>query len=349
MKMNILITCAGRRNYLIHYFQEILCGNGVVIAVGNQADATSLQVADLGIVVPKIHSPDYIDIILQIVQEHDIRAIISLNDHELPVLAFHKMELEQWGARLLLSDKEIVEICYDKWKTHLFFNSCGLNCPNSYLNLETAYRALKDGHMRYPIVLKPRWGSAAWGVNIVYDDTEFNHAYALLRIKIQKSNISTRYRQEPGAGIVFQQFIEGDEYGIDILNDFTGNHYASFARRKLSLRAGETDQGETVIDPGITELGATLGKAIGHLGIMDCDFILAGKNMYLLDLNPRFGGGYPFSHEAGINIPAIYLAWLHGESDVDKYNNYRANQRFSKYCALQKINMMHSNGIPIPK
>jgi carbamoyl-phosphate synthase large subunit len=39
----------------------------------------------------------------------------------------------------------------------------------------------------------------------------------------------------------------------------------------------------------------------------------ANGDYCVLELNPRFGGGYPFSYEAGANMPKAILNWLKGE------------------------------------
>ena len=70
---------------------------------------------------------------------------------------------------------------------------------------------------------------------------------------------------------------------------------------------------------------------------MDCDFFVSGDKIYYLEMNPRFGGGYPFSHESGINTPAIYISWLKGDTEIDKYNNFKAGLMFSKYDRLMPI------------
>jgi carbamoyl-phosphate synthase large subunit len=70
---------------------------------------------------------------------------------------------------------------------------------------------------------------------------------------------------------------------------------------------------------------------------MDCDLFLCDNGLYVLELNPRFGGGYPFSHEGGINTAAIYLEWLKGNKNIDHHNNYKAGISFAKCDRLIQI------------
>ena len=64
--MNILFTCAGRRNYLINYFKEALEGNGKVFVVDMQINAPSMIDADVAIQVPEIYDDNYIECIKNI-------------------------------------------------------------------------------------------------------------------------------------------------------------------------------------------------------------------------------------------------------------------------------------------
>ena len=87
MAINILFTCAGRRNYLINYFKEALKGEGLIIATDMSASAPAMVDADLAITVPGIYDDDYIEVLKTIVKTHQVSAIISLNDLELPIFS----------------------------------------------------------------------------------------------------------------------------------------------------------------------------------------------------------------------------------------------------------------------
>src|SRR5690606_31572647 len=205
-------------------------------------------------------------------------------------------------------------IAFDKWKTFNFFKEIGVDTPKTYITLSDAQNSLAKGELEFPLVIKPRWGSASIAIDIVENEEELQLAYQLQRLKIQKSILKDASSEDIEKSILIQEKINGDEYGIDILNDFEGKHYGSFIRKKMSMRSGETDKAISVINGKFSKIAKTIAEHTKHIGNMDCDFFVSNDKVYYLEMNPRFGGGYPFSHEAGINTPAIYLSWLNGEN-----------------------------------
>lgn len=337
MKVNILFTCAGRRNYLINYFKEALNGEGNILASDVQYNAPALIDADIPLLVPGIYDSNYISALKKIIKEYGVNAIISLNDLELPILTKHKPELEETGAKVLVSGLETIETTFDKWETFKFITGIGLKTPKTYLTLEAALEALGKNELQFPLVLKPRWGSASIGIEFPESVEELRLSYALQKIKLQKSILLNASQEDFERSIVIQEKIKGTEFGMDVLNDFKGNYYGTFLREKLSMRGGETDKAITVVDKRMENIGERIGSKLKHFGTMDCDLFLCADGLYVLELNPRFGGGYPFSHEGGINTAAIYLEWLRGGKNVDQFNNYKADISFSKCDRLIKI------------
>ncbi len=336
--MNILFTCAGRRNYLINYFKEALAGRGKVLASDMQDSAPAMIDADESFVVPVIYEPDYLESIKKIIVEKKVNAVISLNDLELPILSAGKEDIERLGAKVIVSDERVINVAFDKWETARFVESIGLRSPKTYINLSDAKKALADGELQFPLVIKPRWGSASIGIEFPEDMEELELSYKLLEIRLSRSILAEASKEDLSRSIMIQEKINGDEYGIDVLNDFNGSYVGTFARKKLSMRSGETDKAVTVIDPGIEAIGKKIGQQLKHIGNLDCDIFEENGAFYVLELNPRFGGGYPFSHEAGINTAAIYINWLDGIDDITAYNNYAADLMFSKCDRLIKVN-----------
>ena len=341
MKQNILFTCAGRRNYLINYFKEALKGNGIVIAVDQDLLAPALCDADIAIQVPDIYDDNYISSLKEISKIYEVTAIISLNDLELPILAKNKSILEQEGVKVIVSNESVIDIGFDKLKTYHFIKDLGLNTPKTYISIDSALHAIGNAELTFPLVLKPRWGSASIGIEFVETIEELELSYRLQKIKIKNSILGQASNEDLEHSILIQEKLDGIEFGLDVVNDLDGEYFGTFARQKLSMRSGETDKAKSVIDSRINKLGEKLGKKLKHVGSMDCDAFLVKDTFYLLEINPRFGGGYPFSHEAGINLAAIYLEWLKGKKskELQKYNNYKKDIVYSKCDRLLKITL----------
>ena len=311
---NILFTCAGRRTYLLKYFKEQLGDEGRIIDADMQLSAPALSAADVKEQVPAVYAPDYIDRVLDICRRNDVAAIICLNDLELPILAANSGRFAAEGILPIVSPTEVIDICFDKYRTARYVESLGLNTPATYINLAEAKTAIADGRIAFPLVLKPRWGSGSIGIEFVNNLEELDEVYAMLLKKVKKSILATASTGEEY--ILIQQKIEGQEYGMDVMNDLTGRNRGVSVKKKLAMRAGETDKAQTVDNAEIRAIGKKLGENLHHIGNLDVDVFEKDGKYYVLELNPRFGGGFPFSYEAGVNFPKAIIEWLKG-NDID--------------------------------
>lgn len=338
--MNILFTCAGRRNYLINYFKEALNKEGKVLAADEQMLAPAMVDADIAIKLPSIYAENYVTEIIEVVKNHKVNAIISLNDLELPILSKNKDLIEKTGTKVIVSNDDVISIGFDKWKTYNFIKSLGLNTPNTFIRLDEAIAAIENGSLKFPLVLKPRWGSGSIGIDFPESIEELKLSYKLQKIKLKKTILNKISQEDQDFNILIQEKLNGKEYGMDIVNDFKGNFFGVFAKEKLGMRSGETDKAKSIIDERFEVLGKKISEGLKHIGNADSDVFVVGDKLYLLEINPRFGGGYPFSHEAGINLAAIYIEWLKGNKseDLKHFNNYKENITFSKCDRLIKIN-----------
>ena len=310
--MNILFTCAGRRTYLLKYFREQMGDKDKIIAADMQLTAPALSVADVKVMVPAVYDEHYVEALHQICEMHNVDVLISLNDLELPILAENKSSFENIGVNVLVSSSEVIDICFDKLKTADFITSIGLKSPKTYRNLESATQAILDGELKFPVVIKPRWGSASIGIEFVDNIDDLRIVYELIRRKTSKGMLG-EVSQLDDDFILIQEKITGKEYGLDIINDLEGNNVAVAVKQKLSMRAGETDKATTVDNPELHRIGEVIGRKLAHIGNLDCDILEMGGEYYILELNPRFGGGFPFSYEAGVNLPKAIINWIEGK------------------------------------
>lgn len=335
--MNVMLTCAGRRHYLVEFFREALGNQGKVFAGDATLEAPALQAADESFLLPPIKHSDYFDKLLDICQQKQVRLIIPLNDLELPYLARQRDRFLEIGTIPVVSSPEVIDLCFDKFATFQFLQNLGISAPKTYLSLDKVRDAIAQGEISFPLVVKPRWGSASIGIEYPEDDEELELAYRFVKKLLGKSFLAEVSSSDPERCILIQECLTGQEHGLDIINNLDGLYITTFVKRKLTMRAGETDRAVTVENAEIKQLGEKIGQNLGHIGNLDCDVMVGSKGLCVLELNPRFGGGYPFSQIAGANIPAALIAWANGEKAHESWLRVEGNIKSSKCDRLVAI------------
>ena len=275
---------------MVKYFKEVLGNDGKVYVCNSDDKSIAFKYADEKVISPLIYDENYIPFLLDYCRKNEIDIVISLFDIDLLMLARHKKEFEKIGTKVIVSDPEIVEVCNDKWKTYNFLQDNGFHAPLSFLNMQQVIDKIAAGELNYPIIVKPRYGCGSISVAIAYDEED-------LRYLTKKANedIANSYLKYESA-VTEEKVI---------------------VRKKLAMRSGETDIAQLVDEPIIKDSLLRLGKSTKHIANMDCDVFLVDGVPYVLEMNARFGGGYPFSHMGGCNLPKAIVDWVKGKK-VDK-------------------------------
>lgn len=310
--MNILLTSVGRRAYMVKYFKDALGREGKVYVSNSEPTSVAFKYADGSTISPLIYDERYIPFLLEYCQEKNIKILIPLFDIDLLVLAQNKTNFENIGTQVIVSPTNIIEICNDKWKTYQFLLKCRICTPKTYLRKEEVLNKIATKEMCYPIIIKPRFGCGSISVSIAYDEEDLNY---LTKKTIR--NIADSYLKYESAvtkdQVIYQECLRGEEYGADVINDLNGQLRNVIVRKKIAMRAGETDIACIVNEPEVTNMLKRLGKLTKHIANMDCDIFVVNGKPYVLELNARFGGGYPFSHMGGCNLPKAIVNWVRGE------------------------------------
>lgn len=315
--MNLLLTCAGRRNYIVDYFKAVLAPmGGRVYAANSTKDSTALIAADKGFILPGLIEPQYLDTLIATCKKYDVSAVIPLFDPELPVLAAAKERLAEEGIDAVVSSSGVVDVCNDKWKTAMFLQEHGFRVPRTSLCIDHALTEISAKSLRFPLIVKPRWAMGSIGVFEADNEEELRLFYRKITNIVDQSHILARQSNRE-ANVIIQEKIVGIEYGLDVVNNLNGEYIVTFVKRKLAMRYGETDGATVERNACLGAVGEALGSCLRHVANLDADLIVRGDDVYVLELNPRFGGHYPFSQLAGANVPAAIVAWLTGkEPDV---------------------------------
>lgn len=280
MIKNILITSAGRRVSLVKNFQDTLKSfneNGKVYTTDmNPSLSSACQVSDGFCKVPRVTDKDYIDVLKDYCLSNDISIIIPTIDTELHILASQKEVFEELGICVMVSSKHLCDIFYLKDSTEEFFISNNFDTPRSINNLETC---------QYPIFSKLNNSSCSIGAQIVYN---VETAKELL---LKDNNY------------IFQEFITGDEYTVDVFVNKQAEVISIVPRQRLEVRAGEVSKAKTVKNEQIIkEVKQLCEKLKGALGCITVQLFKTTDRIVFIEINPRFGGGYPLSFLSGANF-----------------------------------------------
>jgi carbamoyl-phosphate synthase large subunit len=312
--MNILLTSVGRRTYMVEYFKKALNDNGLVHA-SNSEHTYSLEQADKHVITPPIYNNGYIHFLIDYCKTNSINAVISLFDIDLPILSKNKFRFEEINVNLVVSDENAVILCNDKWKTHEFLISIGLKQPKTYISFDKLRNDINAGLINFPIIVKPRWGMGSIGIMQADSQEELDVFYKKLHRDIFKTYLKYESQQDAESCLLFQEKIIGTEFGLDILNDLKANYVTTVAKQKLAMRAGETDIAQIVDGRQFESVATLLARKLRHIANLDVDcFVTENNELFVLEMNCRFGGQYPFSHLAGVDFPKQIVKWLSGES-----------------------------------
>lgn len=313
--MNILILSAGTRNKIVQYFVKTLNGQGKVIATDMSDLAPAIYDADKFYIVPKMTDPTYLDVILKICKDEKISGVLSLIDPELSLLAMNKDKFNEIGTTVIGSSYDLCEMSLDKYQMYKWLSKHGYHCAKSYMDKEKFYEDINSENITYPVFVKPARGSASIAISKVYD----------------KETIELLFAHDEG--LMIQEFLNGQEIGADVYIDMISGEIVSiFTKKKLKMRAGETDKAVSFKDEKLFDLIKKFVSEAGYRGQIDIDIFEINGEYYISEVNPRFGGGYPHAYESGANHMSFIVNNLAGtinECAVGK--NYEVGTYMMKY------------------
>ncbi|MEG2349585.1 MAG: ATP-grasp domain-containing protein [Hungatella sp.] len=311
--MNLLLTSVGRRSYLVRYFKEVIGEGGVVCAANSSDLSPAFAAADRTVVTPLIYDDHYIPFLLDYCKKENIQVLLSLFDIDLPILSRHKAEFAAQGVQVIVSDPEVIDVCNDKLLMSIFLRERDFATPDCYLSVEEAKEAVEEGSLCYPVMIKPRWGMGSLAIYQADNEEELEVFYQKSKREIGRSYLKYESEADLEHAVLIQQRIGGQEYGLDVIQDLNRIYQTTIVKEKIAMRSGETDCARVVELPNLRELGAKIGLELGHIANLDMDIILSDGIPYIIDMNARFGGGYPYSHMAGVNLPRVILDWVRGQ------------------------------------
>ena len=312
--MNILILSAGTRNKIVQYFVKTLNGTGKVIATDMSNLAPAIYEADKYYIVPKMTAPEYLDVVLDICKKEEITGVLSLIDPELSLLAENREKFEAIGTTVIGSSYMLCEMSLDKFQMYSWLETHGYRCAKSYMDKDAFFADVDAGVITYPVFVKPARGSASISISKVYD----------------RETVELLFAHEDG--LMIQEFLDGQEIGADVYIDMVSHEVVSiFTKKKLKMRAGETDKAVSFQDEKLFALIERFVKDAGYNGQIDIDIFDVNSEYYISEVNPRFGGGYPHAFESGADHMKLIVNNLEGNANECVIGQYENGTYMMKY------------------
>ncbi len=312
--MNFLILAAGTRNKIVQYFKRTFEGIGNVIATDASLLGPAIYEADKYYIVPPITDDGYIDMIIDICKKEEINGLLSLIDPELSLLAANEEKFKSLGVTIIGSSYGLCEMALDKMQMYEWLKTHGYNCARSWINKDEFYKDLDAGKISFPVFVKPYRGSASINISKVED----------------KDTIELLFDHEDD--LMIQEFLNGQEIGADVYIDLISGEVVSiFTKKKLKMRAGETDKAVSFKDDKLFDLIERFALEAGYKGQIDIDIFEIDGHYYISEVNPRFGGGYPHAYEAGCDHMKLILNNLNGVVNKKNIGAYEEGICMMKY------------------
>lgn len=312
--MNILILSAGTRNKIVQYFKQAVGASGRVIATDMSELAPAVYEADKFYKVPRMTDEGYIDVIFDICKKENVNGILTLIDPELSLLAKHNDKFTELGVTVIGSSYELCERALDKMEMFKWLEAHGYNCAKSYTDKEQFYADVNAGLITYPVFVKPVKGSASIAISKVYDRETVELLFA------------------HNDNLMIQEFLDGQEIGADVYIDMISGEVVSiFTKKKIVMRAGETDKAVSFKEDRLFNLIDRFAKESGWSGQIDIDIFEVNGKYYISEVNPRFGGGYPHAYACGCNHMLLISNNLDGKANKKNIGAYDNGVYMMKY------------------
>lgn len=300
--MNVLITSASRKVWLVRAFQEALNGRGHVIAADLTRQAPSMHVADAAVLLPRSDAPTYLDVLEEVCLREQVALVVPTRDGDLPILAAARERFADSGVHLAVSAPDAIETCLDKLAFTRFCVAHGFPVPRPVDEPTPA---------DLPLFARPRRGQASTGASIV----------------------RTTEALAECTDHVLAEVIDAPEYTVDVFLDLNGRPISSVPRERTVVVAGESQVTTTVDDPELADRAASLCATIGLSGPVTVQAFRADDQLLFIEVNPRFGGACALSIRSGADSPRWLLDEVGGATLTPRLGEHRVGLTMLRYGA----------------
>lgn len=305
--MNNLMFCSvGRRGRLLRDVKETIGHTGLIIGTDNKSTAPALQMCDRQYVVPRITEPGYVDLLLDICRKNDVKAITTLIDPEIEILAANIDRFREIGVIPLCPAKQSAVYCFDKYELFRYCREKGIRTPLTFHDWDEFTAALGRGEISFPVFMKPVCGSGSVGAHKVH---------TLEQAEADWNSGEHDY--------IIQELMAGGDCDADVYVDTISHKaVAAFSKRKIETRIGGASKTISFKDPKLFAFIQQVCDAFKFNGPLDMDFFIKDGEYYLSEINPRFGGAYLHAYGAGVDFIQLIVNNINGIENPVNIGSY---------------------------
>ena len=311
---HVLVTSAGRRVQLVRFFQRALKNQSilgrVLVGEANPEWSAAAHIADAAIRMPPVSDSAYDRFLLGLVEREGVRLIVPTIDTELLRLSKLRGALLELQCNVSVSDVGLIEICRDKRRSDVWFREMGFSTPEIF----------NRDRLQFPCFVKPFDGSLSRG------------AKALLSPEMLSPELLSDDK------LLFMELLspaQYDEYTIDVYYSRLGELKCLVPRKRVEVRAGEISKGVALKGATYDYLHDRLRSVKGARGCLTFQFFASRTETrwVAIELNPRFGGGYPLSYAAGANYPEWLIQEYFLGREIPEYDEWIDRTAMARYDA----------------
>ncbi len=310
--MNILITSAGRRVSLVKAFQKELRSlviEGMVMTTDFNINlSAACQVSDKSFKLPLVDDKNYLSSLLEICINNDIKILIPTIDTELLVLAENIKLFLKNGITPIVSSKEFISICRDKREMNSFFVKSNIDVADEYSKYD----------YKLPLFIKPYNGSRSLDTFVIKNHEDLTEYHFINK------------------DLMFLEYLDHDlydEFTCDLYYDKNNNLKSVIPRKRIEVRDGEVNKGVTKKNKLVDYIKKHLNHIDGAVGCLTAQFFKHSENneIYGIEINARFGGGFPLTYLAGANFPKWIIQEYFFNQEIEFFDDWESDLLMLRY------------------
>jgi carbamoyl-phosphate synthase large subunit len=257
-----------------------------------------------------IESNEEIETLLVALLNEKPRLVVPTRHDDLVHLSRSHERFETAGIALALSSWPCIDICTDKARTHEWLSSRKIPVPEQTRVQDWSSSTL---HGRFPLVAKDPLGSGSRSVRLCQSVNDL-------------AALPTHW--------ILQSVAPGREFTVNVYVNRNGKCVCEIPHERLMTGDGEVVRGRTARIEPLMKIAHEIAEALpGARGPLNVQIFWDAprERATVIEINPRFGGGYPLAHQAG----GRFTDWLIDEyvvnKPVERLNEWEANLLMVRY------------------